>query len=430
MEKKVSVIIPIFNVKHYLKTCLESLLRQDYKNIEIICIDDGSTDGSSEILDEYQDNSNIKIFHKKNTGYGNSMNIGMAKATGEYISILEPDDFLGEGAISTIMKIFNDEIDLDFVKCDYACVQGEGKNEKVHPMVIKTEKNFYNRVLVQPDIMELTLGKVAHWSAIYKKSFLEENQIKFNETPGASYQDSGFWFQTMMKARKAYLLDKYFYYYRSDNPGSSMNNRDKVYCANEEYDYIESKISEYNADFNVFPYYTACRFATMKSTYSRIKNEYRQAYMKRCQVDFKRIKEQGKLNDSLLSEEDRCLLMQIMENGDQLWSEKNKDCEKTVALIKECKETYIYGAGEVAKFIYRLLSTQERNNIKAFLVSKLKYNEPENIDGIPVIEFNNVNINEHSLIIIGTSEKYSKEIEDCLRIRNITNYYTFKGGIV
>lgn len=430
MKSKVSVVIPIYNVKKYIKTCMESLLQQDYKNIEIICIDDGSTDGTAEILDKYCKNPNIKILHKKNTGYGNSMNIGISMATGEYISILEPDDFLGQGAISTIMKIFESESDLDFVKCDYACIQGEGKSQKIYPTVIMPDKSFYNRVLMQPDIIELTLGKVAHWSAIYRKSFLEENHITFNETPGASYQDSGFWFQAMMRAKKVYLSDKYFYYYRSDNPGSSMNNPDKVYCVNEEYDYIESKISEYSVDLDVFSYYTVCRLTSVKATYSRIKNEYRYAYLKRCQRDFKRMKEQGKLSDKLLNAEDRNLLVQIIEDVDALWEEKNKACEFVKGKIKDCKKVYIYGAGEIAKFIYRLLPMQDRNNIIAFLVSKMTPDVIQDIDGIPVVEFNgDIDIDMQSIVIIGTSERYSNEIKEMLIARNITNYYLFKGGI-
>ena len=91
---KVSILIPIFNVEKYLRQCLDSAVNQTLKDIEIICINDGSTDSSLEILKEYAKVYNsIKIINKQNTGYGHSMNCGLKLAKGEYIGIIESDDF-------------------------------------------------------------------------------------------------------------------------------------------------------------------------------------------------------------------------------------------------------------------------------------------------------------------------------------------------
>ena len=90
---KISIIVPVCNVEKYLSKCLDSIVNQTLKEIEIICIDDGSTDDSGAILDSYsQKDSRIKVIHKKNSGYGNSMNVGMDCAEGEYIGIVESDD--------------------------------------------------------------------------------------------------------------------------------------------------------------------------------------------------------------------------------------------------------------------------------------------------------------------------------------------------
>ena len=91
---KVSIIMPACNVQSFLKECMDSVVSQTLEDIEIICVDDGSTDSTGEILDQYaQADSRVKVIHKVNTGYGNSMNVGLDAASGEYIGIIETDDF-------------------------------------------------------------------------------------------------------------------------------------------------------------------------------------------------------------------------------------------------------------------------------------------------------------------------------------------------
>ncbi len=91
---KVSILVPVYNVEKYLRQCMDSLVNQTLKDIEIICIDDGSTDSSPVILDEYAEKDvRVRVIHKSNAGYGHSMNIGLRMARGEFIGIVESDDF-------------------------------------------------------------------------------------------------------------------------------------------------------------------------------------------------------------------------------------------------------------------------------------------------------------------------------------------------
>ena len=116
---KVSVVVPVYNVQKYLKKCLDSIVNQTLKEIEIICVDDGSTDSSGEILDQYAaKDKRVRVIHKKNTGYGNSMNIGFAAATGEYIGIVESDDFAELNMFETLYKVAHKN-DLDVVKSSF-----------------------------------------------------------------------------------------------------------------------------------------------------------------------------------------------------------------------------------------------------------------------------------------------------------------------
>ena len=116
---KVSIIVPAYNVEPYLVECMESITNQTLSDIEIICINDGSTDGTLNILKEYAArDERIILVDKENGGYGIGMNIGMSKATGEYIGIVEPDDFVPVNMFGDLYKIAK-ENDLDFVKADF-----------------------------------------------------------------------------------------------------------------------------------------------------------------------------------------------------------------------------------------------------------------------------------------------------------------------
>lgn len=116
---KVSIIVPTFNVEPYLKECMESITHQTLEDIEIICINDGSTDGSLAILKSYAEkDSRIKLVDKENGGYGIGMNIGFGLATGEYIGIVEPDDFVPVNMFGDLYDIASKN-DLDWVKADF-----------------------------------------------------------------------------------------------------------------------------------------------------------------------------------------------------------------------------------------------------------------------------------------------------------------------
>ena len=116
---KISILIPIYNVEKYLKECLDSVINQTLKDIEIICINDGSTDSCAEILKAYSLKDNrIKVINKENSGYGASMNMGLEEATGDYIGIVESDDFIKEEMFANLYKIATKD-DAEIVKSDY-----------------------------------------------------------------------------------------------------------------------------------------------------------------------------------------------------------------------------------------------------------------------------------------------------------------------
>lgn len=418
---KISVLMPVYNVKKYLKQSLDSLLNQSYKDYEIICVDDGSTDGSGEMLDDYARRYDcIKVKHKVNTGYGNSMNVAASLAKGEYLAILEPDDFLENDCFKEIISVFEKNRDVDFVKCDY----WEYKNQSSTYVRIVEKRNLYNRIISGEEKNELLLANhIAHWSAIYKIEFVEKNKLFYNETPGASYQDLGFWFLSTLYASKIYLFDKAFYHYRCDNPTSSMNNQAKVDCSMKEYDFILEKALKY-CNINEFaPYYTRCRTAAVIDTYKRIAEKYRADYLRSVHDDFSRLLKDGILNSDRLSNEEMVVYRALLEEPGLVCDRKKSELMRFHKAISSHDTLFIYGAGNIALFIYRLMKEEERKKIAAFVVTTIK--QEIEIDHIPVTEFLK-KIDKNALYIVSVSERYRDEVIDNMIANDINDIFCFE----
>ena len=235
---KVSVVVPVYNVEQYLRQCMESLVNQTLKEIEIICVNDGSKDGSLAILQEYaQKDSRVKVISGDNHGYGHAMNTGIDAAEGEFLGIVEPDDYVDIHMFETLYKRAK-ATGVDIVKADFYRFYGEGKEQRnVYNSTARVAEN-YNRIYDPRKDKECFRFIMNTWSGIYRMDFLNKYHIRHNETPGASFQDNGFWFQGFCWAEKITFINKPLLYNRRDNPNSSVNNREKIYCANEEYAYM------------------------------------------------------------------------------------------------------------------------------------------------------------------------------------------------
>ena len=273
--------MPVFNVEKYLRQCLESAVKQTLREIEIIVVDDGSTDSSGTIADEFAAcDQRVKVIHKENGGYGKAVNVGMDAAAGKYFAILESDDIIPENMMQDLYEIA-ESTGCDIVKGNF-CKFVEENGRLVKEDFQITAPDMYDRIInVQDELEKILLDtKVYTWSGIYKREFLYRNKIRHNETPGASYQDNGFFFLTMSSAETVYFSSKYFYKLRRDNPNSSFYSKGKVYCMRDEYDYIWKFITEDNERYKkTVPYYCVLRFRNYIFTCRRIAPEYRLEYL-------------------------------------------------------------------------------------------------------------------------------------------------------
>ena len=303
---KVSIILPIYNVQEYLRQCLDSVVSQTLEDIEILCVNDGSTDNSLEIIQEYAArDSRIVVITGPNGGYGKAMNKGLDRATGEYIGIVEPDDYVVPEMYEELYHAAKEQ-DLDLVKADfYRFTTNEQGEESLQYELLDKEKKRYGELLFpaeDPSCLRFTLNT---WSGIYRRAFLEKYAIRHNETPGASFQDNGFFFQTFVYAQRAMILNKPYYRNRRDNPNSSVKSKEKVYCMNVEYDYIRDLLMRDRALWERFQYmYWWKKYHNYLFTYGRIDDSYKAEYMSRMQQEYKRAMQLGQLSPEVFPKDE------------------------------------------------------------------------------------------------------------------------------
>lgn len=235
----ITVLVPVYNNAMYLPECFDSILTQTWKNIEVIIIDDGSTDPEAiKIMKDYASRDyRVKLIRKANSGYGHTMNVGLSSASGKYVAIVESDDYIEKTAIERMYEICDTNC-LDFVKTDFERFFGDKPRRFVHAEVFK-DKSKYNKVLNSMDFSARYYDIVnVIWNALYRREFLTKNGIRFNETPGASFQDNGFYFQVYIHARRFMLSEISTYRLRRDNAGSSFYSNEKMFAIWNEYEFI------------------------------------------------------------------------------------------------------------------------------------------------------------------------------------------------
>ncbi len=212
----VSIVIPVYNVESFLKQCLNSIISQTFKNIEIIIIDDGSTDKSPQIIEEYKKNDSriMAVFLEKNVGAGNARNEGIKIASGKYIVFIDSDDWITEDYIeklyNSIEKYNCDMISANFYTYDTATGQTE---ENKYP------KNFYNTTFNSSLKKRyfLFLSNNYIWIRIYRKEFLKKNNIYFKLN---KLEDSLFLWEAVLASDSFRFIDETIYYYRLNRNNS------------------------------------------------------------------------------------------------------------------------------------------------------------------------------------------------------------------
>lgn len=228
---KISTIIPIYNGEKYIKQCLDSIINQTLTDIEIICVNDGSTDNSLFILEKYATkDSRIKIINMNNYGAGVARNIGLKKAKGEYISFVDADDFID---LNTYELLYNyakpNDLDMLFFQMvNYIESSGNLINTDLYDHKCFIDSLKKNVIFNYKDTKEQLFSiPVCAVSKIYKKEFLKENNLYFPE--GILFEDNAFFYQSYFKAKKLGFIEKNLYKRRRHDSSLTQNINKRVF---------------------------------------------------------------------------------------------------------------------------------------------------------------------------------------------------------
>ena len=248
---KVAVVSAVYNVQDYLEECLNSLINQTLKDIEIILVNDGSTDNSFSIAQKFaKKDKRIVLINKPNSGYGDSMNVGIERAIAdgaEYVAFIDPDDYIALDGYENLYNIATkNKVDVLRANITSVFYNEEGKLEYFENNSLRQFPEYYNKVLkIKNNKKIFTMN--SNCGGLFSCEFIQKNKIKHNTTPGASFQDIGFWFQSYALAKRFYFSPNRYYYYRRERPGSSEAGKKDIDTIFKEYKFIENFVEKHKA---------------------------------------------------------------------------------------------------------------------------------------------------------------------------------------
>lgn len=211
MKKLISIVLPIYNVENYIEKCMESVLNQTYKNIEIILVDDGSPDNCPIICDQYvKEDNRVKVVHKENGGLSDARNAGIKVANGDYITFIDSDDYVDKDYVEFLYNTI-EETDADIAIGGHRVIYDSGKiiEKETHENSVLEPKKVLERILYDDGI------DLSAWGKLYKRYLF--NDIKFPK--GRLFEDSATTYMLVDKANKIAInsISKYNYIIRKNS---------------------------------------------------------------------------------------------------------------------------------------------------------------------------------------------------------------------
>lgn len=227
-ETIISLILPSYDVAPYIEECLNSAFSQTLSGMEILCVDAKSEDGTLEILEAYKKRADsgewqgktMELFVSEQKSYGYQVNLALQKASGKYVAILETDDFVEPQMYERLVEL-SEAMELDYVRGEYAFFTTNADGSRNFRYVHHYAPT--NALLTSTRSERIMTYDQNLWKGIYRRRFLQENEIRLNETPGAAFQDIGFNMQVFSYAKRAYYVEESFYRYRRDRADSSIH---------------------------------------------------------------------------------------------------------------------------------------------------------------------------------------------------------------
>ena len=400
MQIDVSVIIPVYNVENYIDECIQSILAQNFVNMEIICVEDGSIDDSlQQLIVHAEKDSRIKIIqHDKNKGLSAARNTGLEHAVGKYVLFVDSDDYLATNALKILYQEA-EEKQVDIVYFNYIKFFDSSLKEKSIPT--KSWKK-YDKVYTGKEFFCMMLKdnqyKCEACRQFLRRDFLVEHQITF--LPGILHEDNLFSFYTAMEAQRVCNLNKELYYYRQ-REHSIMQTKN-----------IKRAQSMFVILGQIYVYWKTHSFTDDESYYiGKLWESLYQSYIF--------YQSYGNMNQVLPcgDQVDQTVYRILNNSTDKKWL--NVD-EISMDELNPYENVIVYGAGHAAKQVIEYLGIKQIE-VNGVMVES-KNNNPTQFCGINVREIEEYNnIRERAIVIIGVTSKYADGIVDKLNDSGFKN---------
>lgn len=400
-----SIIIPVYNSEMYIEQCLMSVRNQTCSSLEIICIDDGSTDASAEIIRKMQEeDSRIRLFQQSNQGAGTARNLGIKEARGKYLAFLDSDDFYGDA----------DALEKMVDQCERLKVEAGGSFRIKLDDGNKRKDMLFQEFAIQP--FEPKVYKYSDFqmdydyqSFIFSTDVVREHEIVFPEY--RRYQDPPFMVRALYYAQEFTIVDTYLYCYRVPNVAARFNNskmKDLLMGLQDNLVFASEKKLD----------------KLFRKSLERLEYEY-------CSIIFHNISDDDAEAIELLIEIGKIVKEYLNINSyivrplrqmlSTIVDKASSSEEELLSWMKQQDILALYGAGRMTRvFLAYLVAHNLKDRVQWIVVSDTK-NNPESVEDIPVISVENYK-EKQSALLVTVSGLYQKEVEDVIIENGIRDY--------
>lgn len=368
---RISVVVTVHNSDRYLRDCIESVRTQTFSDIEIICMDGGSTDSSPQILQKFaSEDTRIRIVNDENTSYGHKVNQGIRLARGKYISVLESDDMYLPDMLKCLYETA-EQYNVDYVNADYLEFWEVDGRQYQLPVRMYPE-NDYNKVIKNKRCLDKMHRILRFWTGIFRKDFLIREKILMNESSGASFQDMSFRFLTSAFAETSYHMDVPVYLYRTDNPFSSVHDTKKVAVIADEFDFLKKELKRRDQNASIWRNFYIWKYNDFYGNLVRFNEQTRQELLERC---YQELEMDNDSLERLNMKESSSIIEKFLDSSRKDMMKEIEDCFQALQVNKQRKEKLyyslkdnkivIFGCGRLGNVVLSSLYSV-KNNICCF----------------------------------------------------------------
>ncbi len=404
-DVKVSVVIPVYNMEKYIGQCLNSILHQTLKEIEIICVDDGSIDDSMEIMKRFSaEYANIYIYSQMHQFAGAARNLGISKAKGEFIAFMDPDDYYET----------DDALEYLYAKAKQRQVLICGGSMIVYDANTDTEYRSSNQVYVfeRDEVRTFSVTPLCfgYTRFLFNRLFLLQRHIFFPDY--ARFQDPPFFCRALSLAEKYYVCKHAVYHTRYiDKPHKFSSDAVKgiVQGVADVLEYLDEDNEEYRALYMEILTQTLAR--CVKFLYKWVYESWPELDAMKMLIRIRKTMRRKEAFDALEWDYNCDLTTKWVLK--KYWDTKDSQ-EARMRRVVEANKIVIYGAGVIAGVVMKYVQTVCKKNISFFVVSS-KENNPPQMHGVPVYEAGMIAYEEDTLYIVAMDEKWHDDVRQTLK---------------